>query len=375
MEVEIIRDLEKFQTLKSGWDELNAKNGNNNFYRSYDWFFSALNFFSFPPEELFIITFRSGGRLIAVAPCCINKRDYRFYPLKSLEIIGNIYSPSRECVVLRGMEEEVAGRLLSLLTEEEASQWQMLDFTGMARNDSFFVALRGTANTMKLRSRSVELYENLANDFFSAENSDLYFKSLTRNWRKNIKKGINRLNRLGGFEVKLFTDSGADLDSAMIDYNDIYSRSWKIEELDPNFHKKLAQYTAGKEMLRLFILYCNSDDGGRKIPVAANYMIKYGRRVFFLKSCYRQDYSKSSAGTVLNWFSFKHLIDVDRCNAVDFQIGDDAYKKDWGGKVNSILDRFVLANPRSRKATIDLFNESNVMPALRNVKRLFRRES
>jgi CelD/BcsL family acetyltransferase involved in cellulose biosynthesis len=105
------------------------------------------------------------------------------------------------------------------------------------------------------------------------------------------------------------------------------------------------------------------------IPVAANFFILYGKQAYFLKTSYREDYSKYSPGNILMWFSFKHLLEVEHVNIVDYQKDYEKHKIQFGGVINEKRYQMLICN--SNMAHIDLKCRDKLAPLVRRVRQEF----
>jgi hypothetical protein len=218
-----------------------------------------------------------------------------------------------------------------------------------------------------------------------------YWQRLGKNLKQQIRRSINKLNREGRFTIVLISQARQDVQSAMDHYYDIFKHSWRKEpEFSPLFHRELAEYLLLKGKLRLFVLYFKKGEtpGSADIqisspesfiaseqslpndcvPIATSFYAISGYYACMLKTAYKEDYATYSAGTVLNWFAVKWLLDMDRATVIDFQKADDAYKFKWG-RLNEMHVLFQAANSRSLSAVLELWSEKNLMPLLRKIKK------
>jgi len=391
MQFDIIRTRDDFLLLQPSWEHIFNENNTANFYLSFDWFNFLLSHSQDFLQDLYIITAESGTEIVAIMPCYLTRRRLCFHHHKSLELIGNVYSPYRGCLVKNGLENVVAHGLVDYLVTKRAGDWQIINFEDLSEKDSFITALKTAFEGKGLSFYEKDNFVNIVLDFSSFPNSETYFRSIKKHFREEIKRHINMMNRNGGFDILLPLDEEHDIETTMNDYYDIYSKSWKKTEGDPLFHRQLAKYLLKKGNLRLFILYSPEDqprDGlnpvfpsyqssiiperpgaARGIPVAANFFILYGKQAYFLKTSYREDYSKYSPGNILMWFSFKHLLEVEHVNIVDYQKDYEKHKIQFGGVINEKRYQMLICN--SNMAHIDLKCRDKLSPLVRRVRQEF----
>ncbi len=391
MELAIINKREEFLLLEEAWRNIQADNGDSNFYRSFDWFYSLLFLSKHPPEELFIIAAKAGGETVAILPFCIKKRKFRLFALRSLEIIGNIYSPERLCVVRKGFEEQAAEAVVEYMLKNVSETWDVIFLESISEREIFYHSLKSALSRRKAVYTVSEDFVNVITDFSQYDDSEKFFRSRSKNLQGVIKKNINKMNREGSFDIVLTTKNGQALEKAIADYYDIYDRSWKEKEYDPEFHGKLAQYISTKGFLRLFMLYFSPLEANEKpkehqivsylddllldspapddtyIPIAAYFMVLFGKNVYFLKTAYREDFRRYSPGMVLFWFISKFFMTAEKVEIIDHQRGNEAWKLKWG-EINEKRMKYRFANPRRVAALLEIANDKFIISPIKKMK-------
>jgi hypothetical protein len=148
-----------------------------------------------------------------------------------------------------------------------------------------------------------------------------YLAQRASKMRSNIKRAEKKLLQDGG-SVELFVDSN-DVERGVQAYETVYASSWKKPEPHPRFIPGLVAAFAGRQWLRLGVIWLH----GR--PIAAQiWFVAHGRAEIF-KVAYDESFKEYSPGTVLTARLMEHAMQIDRVHEVDYLIGDDAYKKPW----------------------------------------------
>lgn len=106
-------------------------------------------------------------------------------------------------------------------------------------------------------------------------------------------------------------------------YEAVYRASWKPAEGSPAFLRALAEQEGAAGTVRLGIA---SKDGA---PVAAQFWLVENGVATIHKLAHAESAQALSPGTVLSMEMFRHVIDRDRPDLIDFGTGDDRYKADW----------------------------------------------
>ncbi len=165
---------------------------------------------------------------------------------------------------------------------------------------------------------------------------DTYFaarpSALKNTWRRKLA-AFEKSSPIG------FRTSG-NIDSFVLDYEDVYRRSWKTPEPFPDFLPALMRMAASKGALRFGVLEA---DG---IPVAVQFWIVWKNRAIIYKLAYDQKWGAFSPGTLLTFHMIRHVLEHDRPDEINFGRGDDNYKKLW---MSARRERWGIeaANPRS----------------------------
>lgn len=126
-------------------------------------------------------------------------------------------------------------------------------------------------------------------------------------------------------------------------YEDIYAESWKVAEGSPAFLRAFAVAEGKAGRLRLGVAHAGGE------AVAAQMWTVEGGTAWIHKLAHRESAKPLSPGSVLSAALFRHVIDIDKVNLVDFGTGDDPYKRDWMEIVRPRyrLDIYRPLNPKN----------------------------
>ncbi len=106
-------------------------------------------------------------------------------------------------------------------------------------------------------------------------------------------------------------------------YVRIYAESWKPIEGNPEMLRAFAEAEGAAGRLRLGIA-CR--DG---TPIAAQFWTVENSVAYIHKLAHLESQRTLSVGTTLSAALFRHVIDRDRVNLIDFGTGDEPYKAHW----------------------------------------------
>jgi hypothetical protein len=179
----------------------------------------------------------------------------------------------------------------------------------------------------------------------SGRNFDAYLaarpSALRNTWRRKLA-ALEKSHRVE------FRTSG-DVERFVLDYEEVYRRSWKPPEPFPEFLPALMRMASRKGALRFGVLEVDGK------PVAAQFWIVWKGRAIIYKLAYDENLSAFSPGTVLTFHMIRRVLEHDRPDEINFGRGDDDYKKlfmsarreRWG--IEAVNPRSVRALPRSMR--------------------------
>lgn len=111
--------------------------------------------------------------------------------------------------------------------------------------------------------------------------------------------------------------------AAWADYEAVYAASWKPAEGSPGFLRAYAEQEGAAGTLRLGI----ARRGGR--PVAAQFWTVENGVATIHKLAHLESEREHSPGTLLSYAMFRHVLDHDRPDLIDYGNGDEPYKAEW----------------------------------------------
>ncbi|RDC60085.1 hypothetical protein HME9302_01284 [Alteripontixanthobacter maritimus] len=167
---------------------------------------------------------------------------------------------------------------------------------------------------------------------------DQYWETRPGRMRTTLKRKAKKV------DVNLLTQFDND---AWADYEAVYADSWKPEEGDPAFLHAFAKAEGAAGRLRLATAF---HDGA---PVAAQFWTVENGTAYIHKLAHLDAHKALSAGTTLSAALFRHVIDEDRVNLIDFGTGNDRYKRDWM-EIDRPRYRLDCLDPRQPAAWLPL---------------------
>ena len=154
-----------------------------------------------------------------------------------------------------------------------------------------------------------------------------------------LRNTAQRKAKAGGLDVEIHRRFDSDAWAA---YEEVYAASWKPGEGSPSFLRALAEGEGEAGRLRLGVA---SKDGR---PLAAQLWTIENGTAWIHKLAYREDARALSPGTVLSMAMFRHALDEDKVERIDYGTGDEPYKRDWMEERATLwrIEAFNLRSPR-----------------------------
>ena len=152
-------------------------------------------------------------------------------------------------------------------------------------------------------------------------NWEAYLMSRSGTLRSTIKRMTKKFLTDGG-RLEIISEA-ADVERALLAYEQVYAASWKNTEPHPNFVQGLVRTSAAQGWLRVGVAWLEDK------PIAAQIWIVANRKSNIYKLAYGENYKAYAPGTLLTAMLMQHSFQVDKVTKVDYLMGDDPYKKTW----------------------------------------------
>jgi len=237
---------------------------------------------------------------------------------KGWRSLSNYYTPLFSPLKSFGFDGgEALVSLFKLASQQE--KWHWVDFEPLSQQSKVQLL-----EVLEASGFSVFPYFRFGNWYQSLDGCSFqeYAAGLSSRLRNTVVRREKKLNKSGEMTFQLFQDE-KNLEQGIQAYWHVYQASWKLDEPHPEFINKLVCWAAREKWLRLGVIYLDGQ------ACAVQLWFVYNGVASIYKLAYREDFKHLSPGTVLSWYMFKHVIDVDQVEEIDYLVGDDAYKSDW----------------------------------------------
>ncbi len=187
------------------------------------------------------------------------------------------------------------------------------------------------------RARGWIAIERVEAAHWVAHTAGLDFDAYWAQRGSKLRNTVRRRAKSSPVETQIFDRFDADAWAA---YETVYAGSWKPNEGSPAFVRAFAEQEGAAGTLRLGIALRE----GR--PVAAQFWTVENRVATIHKLAHLESERANSPGTLLSYAMFRHVLDHDRPDLIDYGNGDEGYKAEWMDERRA-RHRLRLFNPYS----------------------------
>ena len=344
--VEKIEDTARFEALKDEWNELLKNSASDCLFLTWEWLYTWWKHLS-EDRRLHIITLRSDGELVAVAPLALRSRQWRrLLPFPALEFLGagSAGSDYLDILIRRGRESHVLPVLGRFLADGEF----MLDLSRVSRNTAQAHALAlelGQQGWISTRSSTdvCPLIDLSGHDWES------YLSSLGPAHRYNVRRRLRNLTKRWRVRFEQ-VQSESQRSEALQQLIALHCRRWREGGNSDAFHtstlvafhEELSRLALEQGWLRLYVLRLDGE------PAAALYGFQYHGTFYFYQSGFNLGFRQHSVGLITMGLAIKRAIE-EGAKTYDFLRGDEPYKSLWTCEERELV-RLELYPPGERGA-------------------------
>jgi CelD/BcsL family acetyltransferase involved in cellulose biosynthesis len=326
MQVEIIRETGAFMALGREWNELLSASSSDCAFLTFEWLSTWWRHFH-AGRPLCVMTVRSGGELVAIAPfvrCRWRVRPPRL--VSALEFMGYdaVGSEYLDIIVRTGREATVA----DVLGDALANEGVMLDLAQLREGQSMARLLEsGLAQRRWLTSGS---FIGPCR-FIPLEGCtwDGYLAGLGSQHRSNVRRRLRGVEKT--FEVHFDAVTREEERSeALRTLIRLHNDRWKERgssmafrtPAQLAFHDDVTRLFLERGWLRFFTLRLDGE------AVASLYGFTYKRKFYFYQSGFNPLFSRHSVGLVTMALTIQEAI-KERVEEFDMLYGFESYKAQW----------------------------------------------
>jgi len=328
MNVDRITDRDRFYNLAKEWNSLLDASGMDCVFLTHEWFSSWWECFSGKNDLEVLLLKDDGNDIFGIAPLMTDGRSLRF--MASHEVTDYC-----DFLYLVDKKEEFF-RILFRYVQETYPEGRCLEFINIRSSSPTCQVIPQMASEY---GYSHSLEETEAAPVLAIPSSySAYLSSLKRKKRHELKRKLNRMERLEGIRIKKITET-RHLQPSIDSFISLHSKSspqkqafWTTKGM-PDFFKKVIHRFSRKGWVEMNVLFFE------KSLISALLNFRYRDDVLFYNVAYDLDYAPFNPGFYLFHNSIVEAISAGK-SRVDFLRGREKYKYDFGAeecKINSLI--------------------------------------
>ena len=344
IQVEKIESPEAFERLAGEWTELISTSPSDRLFLTWEWLFTWWKHLS-GARRLTILTVRSHGELIALAPLALRPRRLeKFLSMGALEFLGtgSVGSDYLDLIIRPGHTTPAIRALTTAVVGAGAA-------VGLAQVPADAPNALSLADELGKREWTVRSTRTDVCPFIdlTGHSWDSYLDDLGPAHRYNFRRRLRNLERLGRLRFAR-VETEADRGPALRELVALHQMRWQprggSNAFDRpaliDFHEALSRLALARGWLRLFTL--RLDD----VAIAAVYGFRYRDTFYFYQSGFDPRQARASVGLIAVGLSIKAAVE-EGATEYDFLHGDEAYKFHWARRTREI-GRLELYPPHMR---------------------------
>ena len=365
--VRTVSSFAEFETLAGPWNDLLARSRYDILFLHHEWLRTWWSVFAEPHWRMRVLLAHEGERLVAAAPL-VRKRNPGGLPRDVIEFWANSHTFRTDFVIDRDRDPEpVLEQLWKHLLRTEKG-WDLLRLKDLADENGSADLLRAIVSRDAVPASKEELVET---PYLPLDRSwDDYFRTRSKNHRKNMRRVMHKLEQNGGWKLAVFADAAA-IDEPLERGLEIEGSGWKgagrssilSDARTAAFYRGLARRFSALGLVRLFVLKLGGKDA------AFDFCINYRGRVYALKTGYDESYAHYSPGQILQMTELQEIFASGE-SEYDFIGPKMKFKTRWTDHLRRHWTLYVYGRTVRGRALQQL--NQRVLPVLRR-SRLLRR--
>ena len=315
--IEIITEYTKLESIKEIWNKLLQKSKIHAPYMTYEWFKTAWEYLD-NDKELHIILVKDDGEIIAIAPFLVSRKKFLGLSFNKLCFVRNANTPFQYFIFTIKKEESIA--LILNYLKAKSRLWNIIELEEMRVDSMTIELLRNTCS-----SNGLFYHEEFKSNSWYLPIEQTWEQGLAKlksKTRREFKRKLNRLGRLGELRLEIITDL-EQINTHLKIFFDFHEKTWKGIEKNSEFYYKITEIFSKENKLFLYTLLLNNK------PIAYLYTIKIDNTLYGLKTTYDPSYYAFSPGIVLFYKSIELMHNQNDIKEFDIGRGEERFKKEW----------------------------------------------
>ena len=334
---EIQRGAAGLAAVRVDWQRLCDGLGGARCFQRPEWYESYLR--SLADGELCFCLARRNDLLVGVFPVVQTTRTLGGLRLRSLELVNHPHLLLADCVFApTDANRRLLVDWLAFLRHEARLAWDVVVLANLLEDGCALPALRAgprAADVLVERSRC---------DYLPCVPLDELAAGLSRNFRGNLRKARNKLQKLSGLEY-VAARRPAELDAALSQFLEVEASGWKgatgtgtAIQLQPRvraFYRALVDTFGRSGACEINLLRAE------RHCLAGQFCLRTGDTSFMLKIGYDEAYAPVAPGNMLLEYTLRRYVDAGDIKSINL-VTDADWHASWKPQSLAVSDVYLF---------------------------------
>lgn len=322
-----IRHLEEFEALHEAWEKLTNRREVMTVFLTWEWLFVWWKTHH-EGKDLWLITAWQEDELVGIAPLMLSKEKKYLFRFRLLQSLGAPNTDESDFLSVND-DQEVLSALLEYILQSK-KQWDAVTLHELRSS-------RVSTSTLRDAFSGVNLIIRIETNYHYyipiSEAWDVYFKSLSKNFRQNLERRLRRTKEANVLSFDHYKVQHINWDhfESMFKINKYGTFPEKYEsETERSFHRELFEIMRQKNWVEVAFVSLDGE------PVAFEYGFNLNGRFEDWRTGYNKNFSKQAVGKLLLYLFLQELFKLGY-SGFDFLRGEYEHKQDWQPLKNEFI--------------------------------------
>ena len=334
-DLSVLQTETEWDAIAPEWNRLTAQCSGAAVFSTWEWLRPWWRHYRRAGDRLYIVTARSGGELVGVAP--LYRRSIALFGLPIFERLGFVGDDSGDSEYLDFIyDDRHAPRVIEVLTEkifEKETPWQVCELRMLPPESPTPEVVQRSAS---VRGWKTDLYHTSTFAVLLPDTWEEYLCTLRPRFRTKIRSLLRKLSDNNTWEISRCSSVG-ELEPTLSSLFSLHQERWTREgeagsfasDARRRFYTDMACGLLEKNRLHFYTLFHEGE------PISHEFSFEYKKKMYFLQQSFDCSRPKLSPGTALKANVIRECIAAG-IRVYDFLGGDDPYKQNWGVSQMSI---------------------------------------
>ena len=359
LEIEVVNTYDGFLSLEGIWNNLLSKSDINIPFMTFEWMSIWWKNYG-KASDLLILLIKNDGAVIGIAPLMKTRINLRGLSVKAITFIVNAHS-NRAGFILIAEKKQAVHRIIDFLLKSDLV-FDIILFDMVEMNSE---TDRNVAEVLEeIKSKHVRLPSNISPYIQIRGIYDQYLNAVSKNLKAKLNHIIRMMKETPDYRIIRY--SNTDIEKAMSEVLEVSRETWQYDEgtaiastaESTSFYSSLADVFGKKGCLELWVFKIKEQ------PIAFQFNLDFGNKIYCLKTGYKKEYSKLNAGKIIRRVSIENCFDGKK-EEYDM-LGDiSSDKMRWTSLTRQHDKYYIYKSTVFGRALY--FIESKVMPLARSL--------